>query len=1015
MKREAKVESELYRLLKNVLEKRGYTVEGVRFDGVEPQYRVDNRRADLALVLVEKKPLLIIETKRKIERRGYYREERKIDPTGRVVIDQALWYAIHCGSPLFATTNGKTFALFTVPERGERFSYEKHRILIKEITLNELFAEELLLTIAKLHVKAPVSITPLDWAFIVRLRSFVNWFADVVAPLIKMKTKADEEFRKRYERFAEEVGYKPDAEQLAKEMSYVLMNKIVFYKVLERHYKQLSARKLKPISAPDSKTYLNILYSFFNKAVEVTKDFEPVFYARIYDEIEIPDSEFVFDEINAFIEDMEHHKLEDLGSDIVGFIYEELIPASERHALGQFYTPPAIAELITKWAIRSPEDKVLDPGCGSGTFLVKAYSRLLKLKGYKEPTEKVHKEILTQLYGFDINPFPLHLTALNLASRYIRAPSTEVNTILSDFFRMEPVQKFIVPYTVKTPAGEIKREVSIPKFDAIVANPPYTRWTEIPEKTREAIKDSVGKSLTDYGLTAQVTRGVESGIYIHFIMHGFNMLDKAGRLGMIISDSWLQTDYGVDFGRFLLDHFKVKALIDISARVFPVPLIGTCIVLLEKCVDEKERENNQAVFIYADLAEGETFEVDEVLEAIENPEKYEERYLIRSVRQGSIAKDQKWINILFDPDAILNKLRKKTAKMGKLFDPSYGNAMYLYLASRGKTSGPRNLGTKAFFYLDEDKLKRYGLKDCAHAALTSARYAKWFTFTKEDWEKRRKKGSSCYLFMCHEPRDELPENVLDYIKWGETKCRTLIRATRGGGKICSQALACQAREKAKEHFYGWYDLGGVKKAPIMAIYQSQYKTRFILTKYPFVTYHAILTFIPNTKLTEEQLKALLAYLNSSFTQLYIESHARITGMGVAALEVKHADKMPILNVEKLKQKDLELLASLFDKLETEARKIGGANTSENIEKLWDTIIEKIDVEITRILKLPKELAKSAKIIAKSMMKRRLQRAGKAAPEAIKGEEAPRIRPPEKVQKRVKEDTSIPLDRFFTND
>jgi len=59
-------------------------------------------------------------------------------------------------------------------------------------------------------------------------------------------------------------------------------------------------------------------------------------------------------------------------------------------------------------------------------------------------------------------------------------------------------------------------------------------------------------------------------------------------LGMIISDSWLQTDYGVDFGRFLLENFKVKALVDISARVFPVPLIGACIVLLEK---PKEGEN----------------------------------------------------------------------------------------------------------------------------------------------------------------------------------------------------------------------------------------------------------------------------------------------------------------------------------------------------------------------------------------------------------------------------------------
>lgn len=69
MKREAEVESELYRLLKNVLEKRDYTIDRVRFEGVKPQYRVDNRRADLALILVQKKPLLIIENKRKLEMR----------------------------------------------------------------------------------------------------------------------------------------------------------------------------------------------------------------------------------------------------------------------------------------------------------------------------------------------------------------------------------------------------------------------------------------------------------------------------------------------------------------------------------------------------------------------------------------------------------------------------------------------------------------------------------------------------------------------------------------------------------------------------------------------------------------------------------------------------------------------------------------------------------------------------------------------------------------------------------
>ncbi|MEM3387406.1 MAG: N-6 DNA methylase [Nitrososphaerales archaeon] len=961
-----------------------------------------------------KKPLLIIETKRKYEEKGYYRAVRNIMPTSRIVIEQALWYAIYSGAPYFATTNGRIFALFRRPEAGERFSFDTHRILVKErIIINEEFAEEVLLTVARLYRRVPVAVTPLDWSFIVVLRDFVSWLSEVVEPLIRKKLKVDEEFKARYEGFAEEVGYKPDASQLAKEMAYVFMNKIVFYKVLERHFRELGERKLKPITAPDSKAYLDLLYRYFAKAVEVTGDFEPVFYTGIYDEIEFPDDSFVFEGINAFIEDMEHHRLEDLGSDIVGFIYEELIPAAERHALGQFYTPPAIAELITRWAVRKPDDKVLDPGCGSGTFLVKAYKRLLELRGYRAPTERAHKEILRQLYAFDINPFPLHLTALNLATRYIRAPSTEVNTIHTDFFRVEAEQTVLSPYVVKTLAGEVKREIVIPKFDAVIANPPYTRWTEIPAKTREAIKVSVGKLLTEYNLTAQIQRGVEPGIYIHFIMHALDMLKEGGRLGMIISDSWLQTDYGVDFGCFLLDHFKVKALIDISARVFPVPLIGTCIILLEKCSNGKERDDNQTVFMYADIAETEAFKVDKILEAIEKPEKYKERYLIRALKQREIPREQKWINLLFDTNNILDELRRKTVKMMEFFESSYGNATYLYLASRGKISGPRNLGANDFFYLDESKVQQYGLRDYAHPALTSARYAKWFTFTRKDWGELKRKSAPCYFFMCHEPRDKLPKNVLDYIKWGETECRTMIRGTRGGGKICSQALACQARERKKNLFYGWYDLGGVEKAPIMAIYQSQYKTRFILTRYPVVTYHAIITFIPKIELTENETKALLSYLNSSFSQLYIESRARITGMGVAALEVKHAEELCIINVKTLSQKDIDLLASLFDELEAEARRLGGADTAENIEKLWDTVIEKIDVEITRILKLPKELAKTAKIMANAMMKRRLQRAEEATPEAIKGEEEPRLKPPKKLEKETAKETTLPLDKFTT--
>ncbi|MEM0473042.1 MAG: hypothetical protein QXX84_09115, partial [Sulfolobales archaeon] len=324
-------------------------------------------------------------------------------------------------------------------------------------------------------------------------------------------------------------------------------------------------------------------------------------------------------------------------------------------------------------------------------------------------------------------------------------------------------------------------------------------------------------------------------------------------------------------------------------------------------------------------------------------------------------------------------------------------------------------GASEFFYLDEDKVKQYSLGKYAYPAITNARQAKWFTFTIDDWQELRRRGEPCYIFVCHEPRAMLPQRVLEYIKWGETDCRTMIRGSRGGGKVCNQAQACQEREKRKDLFYGWYDVGGVVKAPIMAIRQSQYKTRFILAEYPVVTYDAIITFVPKIELSKLQLKALLAYLNSSFTQLYIESHARITGMGVAALEVKHTEEMPILDVRKLGENDLKLLASLFDELEAEARKLGGADKRENIERLWDTVITNIDVQVARILGLPMEMADAAKALSKTMMERRLRRAEEAKPGAIRGEEAIGVERPRKTGKQKKEtlrEKHVTLDKFI---
>ena len=65
-------------------------------------------------------------------------------------------------------------------------------------------------------------------------------------------------------------------------------------------------------------------------------------------------------------------------------------PVSDQKKRGGYYTPKPIADFLSKWAIRSPLDRVLDPSCGDGEFLQSAAEVLNR---YKSPTGNVIQQI----------------------------------------------------------------------------------------------------------------------------------------------------------------------------------------------------------------------------------------------------------------------------------------------------------------------------------------------------------------------------------------------------------------------------------------------------------------------------------------------------------------------------------------------------------------------------------------------------------------------------------------------
>jgi len=1001
MSGEPKVEEELYHVLKKVLEKNNYNIEGVKFVDVEPQKKVDSGRADL-VVTIPSKSLLVIECKKKLEMAQAVKTMRQFDPLSSRVIDQALNYAIRLGATMFATTNGNLIAVFSMPEKGEPFRIDKHRLLIKESPINEETVTELLVLVARVQAGLTITKTPVDWAFIIRLRSFVNYLSSQLIQPTATRLSSDAAFQGRFEEFREKVGG-ATVETYAREAAYILMNKIVFYKILERSYASLP--RLSPLVTESSNEYAETLRKYFGEAIEVTNDFEPIFSTGIYDEVTFPSESDVLNEIDSFIDEMGKYRLEEIGSDILGFVYENLIKEDERHRLGQFYTPPQIAELIVRWSIREPTDLVLDPAVGSGTFLVKAYAELSKQKPLRAEGA-THKEILSQLFAVDINPFPANLTAVNLAMRDVQHPTSEMNIVVEDFFKTYPNTELFAPYSVKGAHGESRRKIIIPEVNVVVANPPYTRYVEISPPTLKAIDTAIGTTLSNYGLRGGIRGTVsEIGIYIYFVLHATSFLKEKGRLGMIISNGWLQTDYGIAFAKFLLENYKVIAVIDFSHRLFRVALISTCVVLTEKCSSKEERDNNEVVFAYVNKE----ITVDKLLDLVEEPKTAPDGILARKVRQSNLKAEGRWIRAMFNPQEIEQSMKGNPliTTLGEFYRPLRGNTKWSVNAYK-HTLRP-NVGPEEFFYLDKGTATQWGLEKYAYPAVTSVRYAKFFTFTKRDWAEIEKRGAKAYFFVCHVPRSKLPKSVAEYVKWGETQCRTTIRLTRGGGQICSKTWVCRERLKYRKQFYDWYDLGDIVPTPIFGVYQGWYKSRFVISEFPVALYHAAISLLPKRELNLSQTKAMAAFLNSSFAQLYIETYGRATSGGVIALETNAAGKMPVVNLTKLRTEQVCRLAELFDKLEEKARKLKGADTLESLQALSNEI-DHIDEYVARIVGLTKKAAKTAQILAQSLMQRRTSRMREAKPEVVIGEEAPRIKPPRR-SRPTPDALTVPLDRW----
>ncbi|MBU0475565.1 MAG: N-6 DNA methylase [Bacteroidetes bacterium] len=100
---------------------------------------------------------------------------------------------------------------------------------------------------------------------------------------------------------------------------------------------------------------------------------------------------------------------QDVDEDILKGVYQELIDLDTRHALGEYYTPDWLCERIVNEFNFEEGNRVLDPACGSGSFLIATVHRFRKLN----PNISV-EELNSSIYGIDIHPLSVQIAKTNI-------------------------------------------------------------------------------------------------------------------------------------------------------------------------------------------------------------------------------------------------------------------------------------------------------------------------------------------------------------------------------------------------------------------------------------------------------------------------------------------------------------------------------------------------------------------------------------------------------------------------
>lgn len=839
-----------------------------------------------------------------------------IYPRDHSVIKQAREYTENLDADFFATCNSNDLFLFHYQGEIEVANVDFYYFNLRESPLEDVIPQ-FLGVVEHVHHEEALPDQSERERIVGVLRSFHSSIWPTYKALAEKKYGRNEKFTQQFDEWVAENDYGDlDAEEqfevAGKQYAYLLTNKVLFYEVVREKtkdkynpevgdtVKEIQTESGFELDSLHEHTTLSgleqHLQNQFEKIVEEI-DYEPIFDSGASLFADFPQNKKTLRTLEDFLNNIEAEEIVELDEDLLGEIYEELIPIDERKALGQFYTHPKIAQTISEWTINENGDRhprVLDPASGSGTFTVEAYKKIRDLVSGIS-----HQEIVDHLVAVDINRFPLHLTALNVASQNISERTDRLHLFHDSFFNIDPDTQFLETSRIDGQEQEV-----LGTFDAVIGNPPY-----IDQRSLYPNKEHFRSHLKEFGSNGSrpyydgdKRLSKRSDAYVYFVTHGTQFLDEGGRLGFIIPTKWMMTGYGEDFQEFIYSEYKVEAVVGFGARAFEDAFVDGALLLMERCEDEEERRENITKFIRI----RDTMEVQDILDTVnfgygleserEILVQNREAYRTVAVRQGVLMnKETKKVrHYLTAPQAFIELL--ENPRMVKLEE-------LLSDFRRGITSGAND-----FFYIEEENLPQIGIDE-------------QFVTPLVKWIKQMEKGvplnddtSDLYVFHLHDYIEEV--RTRDDVRGGDLEQRvknalrkdghdnTIAYIEEGEAQGYHENRTCSSREV-------WFDLGDEKPADI--VHPKGFKYRVFASRNEGVIVNDRLYCLDVAPDVDEY--ALLGFLNSTVYQAIVETWGRNEGRGMLEIMGYEVEQVPALDVRALPDEVVESIREAYKDFE----------------------------------------------------------------------------------------------------